>query len=87
MLAASPPIRLPSGSAIAKLALHVAAFVATECLLNVAGLDTLADYYEFLNGERAIAVINHSLFTANAGLLDVNLSIDSRLLHLDSRCT
>jgi hypothetical protein len=40
-----------------KLLIKTAVFVAAECLLNLAGLDTLADYYEFLAGGDTIEVI------------------------------
>jgi hypothetical protein len=43
-----------AATTIAKLAGHVALFAAAECLMNVAGVDTLADYCEFLNSEREV---------------------------------
>jgi hypothetical protein len=39
------------------LLIKTTVFVAAECLLNLAGLDTLADYYEFLTGGDQIEVI------------------------------
>jgi hypothetical protein len=56
-----------AATTIAKLAGHVAIFAAAECLLNVAGVDTLADYYEFLNSERDTIVMAQNF--ANPGLV------------------
>jgi hypothetical protein len=56
-------LHLPSnlGSTIQRLLIHVTCFAAAECLLNVADLDTLADYYEFINGQAQIAMISHRI--------------------------
>jgi hypothetical protein len=83
MRCSSPPFISQSrwGRTIIKLTVHVAAFAAAECLLNVAGLDTLADYYEFLSGERAIAIADRRLVTANIGHLEANSAMAAYALN------
>jgi hypothetical protein len=56
-------LHLPSnfGPTIQRLLIHVTCFAAAECLLNMADLDTLADYYEFIQGQTEIAMISHRI--------------------------
>jgi hypothetical protein len=35
-------------------------FVATEYVLDVCGLDTLADYSEFLTGQQELVILNNT---------------------------
>jgi hypothetical protein len=47
------------GQVVTKFVVKASCFVAAECLLNMAGLDTLADYYEFIAGESQVEIISH----------------------------
>jgi hypothetical protein len=54
------------GQVVAKFVVKASCFVAAECLLNVAGLDTLADYYEFIAGESQVEIISHQSYVPAA---------------------
>jgi hypothetical protein len=58
------------GQWVSKLLVQATFFVAAECLLNAAGLDTIADYYEFVNGQSEIEIVSHQSFNKPIALIN-----------------
>jgi hypothetical protein len=50
------------GQVISQIVVKAVCFVAAECLLNAAGVDTIADYYEFIAGQAEVEIAAHQFF-------------------------
>lgn len=50
------------------IAVGLTLFIATEYLFDRAGLDTLADYNEFLTGQQETVILEHTFSAENFGL-------------------
>jgi hypothetical protein len=48
------------GKTIRKVAVQLTMFAVLECVLDAAGVDTLADYSEFISQEREALIANHT---------------------------